>query len=185
MIGEAEVSSYNAMSACKSTFESSCVGVQFDAYDMVWTAWNAEWACQKGTVRGYPFGSWSLPMIWKLCCGQAESSVISRDDFWMMQCRALALVQLQPSNVDFKPREAVLLCYEIVVYDRRSSQMLWSCTSSHSILACMPLKLLWQVLWCSSHSIPACMLLKLLWQMLWCLSNCRDVPTLNFAIVKI
>ena len=57
---------------------------------------------------------------------QAESSVISRDDFWMMQCRALALVQLQPSNVDFKPREAVLLCYEIVVYDRRSSQMLWS-----------------------------------------------------------
>ena len=35
MIGEAEVSSYNAMSACKSTFESSCVGVQFDAYDMV------------------------------------------------------------------------------------------------------------------------------------------------------
>jgi len=57
---------------------------------------------------------------------QAESSVISRDGFWMMQCRALALVQLQPSNVDFKPREAVLLCYEIVVYDRRSSQMLWS-----------------------------------------------------------
>lgn len=47
MIGEAEVSSYNAMSACKSTFESSGVGVQFNAYDMVWTAWNAEWACQK------------------------------------------------------------------------------------------------------------------------------------------
>ena len=115
---------------------------------------------------------------------QVESSVISRDNFWMMQCRALALVQLQPSNVDFKPREAVLLCYEIVVYDRRSSQMLWSCTSSHSILACMPLKLLWQVLWCSSHSIPACMPLKLLWQVLWCLSNCRDVPTLNFAIKR-
>ena len=35
MIEEAEVSSYNAMSACKSTFESSGVGVQFDAYDMV------------------------------------------------------------------------------------------------------------------------------------------------------
>jgi hypothetical protein len=35
MIGEAEVSSYNAMSACKSTFEFSGVGVQFDAYDMV------------------------------------------------------------------------------------------------------------------------------------------------------
>jgi hypothetical protein len=35
MIGEAEVSSYNAMSACKSTLESSGVGVQFDAYDMV------------------------------------------------------------------------------------------------------------------------------------------------------
>ena len=35
MIGEAEVLSYNAMSACKSTFESSGVGVQFDAYDMV------------------------------------------------------------------------------------------------------------------------------------------------------
>lgn len=32
---EAEVSSYNAMSACKSTLESSGVGVQFDAYDMV------------------------------------------------------------------------------------------------------------------------------------------------------
>ena len=47
MIGEAEVSSYNAMSACKSTFEFSGVGVQFDAYDMVWTAWNTEWACQK------------------------------------------------------------------------------------------------------------------------------------------
>ena len=47
MIGEAEVSSYNAMSACKSTFESSGVGVQFDAHDMVWTAWNAKWARQK------------------------------------------------------------------------------------------------------------------------------------------
>ena len=35
MIGEAEVSSYNAMSACKRTFEFSGVGVQFDAYDMV------------------------------------------------------------------------------------------------------------------------------------------------------
>ncbi len=23
----------------------------------------------KGTVQGYPFGSWSLPMIWKLCHG--------------------------------------------------------------------------------------------------------------------
>jgi hypothetical protein len=82
-----------------------------------------------------------------------------------MQCRALAaLVQLQPSNVDFKPREAVLWRYEIVVYDRRSSQMLWYCASSHSLPACMPLKLLWQV--------P------------WCLSNCRDVPTLNFAIKR-
>jgi hypothetical protein len=35
MIGKAEVSSYNAMRACKSTFESSGVGVQFDAHDMV------------------------------------------------------------------------------------------------------------------------------------------------------
>ena len=69
MIGEAEVSSYNAMSACKCTFEFSGVGVQFDAYDMVWTAGNAEWACQKGTVRDFPFGSWSLPMVWKLCRG--------------------------------------------------------------------------------------------------------------------
>ena len=43
---EAEVSSYNAMSACKSTLESSGVGVQFDAYDMVWTAWNAKRARQ-------------------------------------------------------------------------------------------------------------------------------------------
>ena len=77
-----------------------------------------------------------------------------------MQCRALALVQLQPSNVDFKPREAVLWCYEIVAYDQRSSQMLWSCASLHSIPAGMPLKLLWQVV--------------------WCLSNCRDVPTLNY-----
>jgi hypothetical protein len=68
-----------------------------------------------------------------------------------MQCRALALVQLQPSNVDFKPREAVLWCYEIIVYDRRSSQMLWSCASLHSIPAGMPLKLLWQVLWCLSN----------------------------------
>ena len=41
----------------------------------------------------------------------------------MMQCRALALVQLQPSNVDFKPREAVLWCYEIIVYDQRSSNV--------------------------------------------------------------
>ena len=46
-IGEAEVSSYNSMSACKSTFESSGVGVQFDAHDMVWTAWNAKWARQE------------------------------------------------------------------------------------------------------------------------------------------
>jgi hypothetical protein len=82
-----------------------------------------------------------------------------------MQCRALALVQLQPSNDDFKPREAVLWRYEIVVYDRRSSQMLWYCASSQTLQACKPLKLLWQVL--------------------WCLSNCRDVPTLNFAIVTI
>jgi len=35
MIGEAEVSFYNAKSACISTFESLGVGVQFDAYDMV------------------------------------------------------------------------------------------------------------------------------------------------------
>jgi hypothetical protein len=35
------------MSACKSTFESSGVGVQFDAHDMVWTAWNAKWARQE------------------------------------------------------------------------------------------------------------------------------------------
>lgn len=46
-IGEAEVSSYNSMSACKSTFESSGAGVQFDAHDMVWTAWNAKWARQE------------------------------------------------------------------------------------------------------------------------------------------
>ena len=32
MIGEAEVSSCNAMSACKCTFEFSGVGVQFNAY---------------------------------------------------------------------------------------------------------------------------------------------------------
>jgi hypothetical protein len=32
MIGEAEVSSYNAMSACKCTFEFLGVGVQFNAY---------------------------------------------------------------------------------------------------------------------------------------------------------
>lgn len=70
-IGEAEVSSYNSMSACKSTFESSGVGVQFDAHDMVWTAWNAKWqvGSPRGTVWGYPLGSWSLPMIWKLCHG--------------------------------------------------------------------------------------------------------------------
>ena len=61
----------------------------------------------------------------------------------MMQCRALAaLVQLQPSNVDFKQREAVLWRYEIVVYDRRSSQMLWYCASLQTLPACMPLKLL-------------------------------------------
>ena len=35
MIGEAEVSSYNAMSACKCTFDLLHFGVQFDAYDMV------------------------------------------------------------------------------------------------------------------------------------------------------
>jgi hypothetical protein len=35
MIGEAEASSYNAISACKRTLEYSSVGVQFDAYDMV------------------------------------------------------------------------------------------------------------------------------------------------------
>jgi hypothetical protein len=153
------------MSACKSTFESSGVGVQFDAYDMVWTAWNAEWACQKGTVWGYPFGSWSLPMIWKLCCGQAESSVISRDDFWMMQCRALALVQLQPSNVDFKQRK---MCFCAMK----------SLFMTDDLPKCCDLG-------CSSHSIPVCMPLKMLWQVLWCLSNCRDVPTLHFAIVTI
>ena len=49
MIGEAEVSSYNAMSACKCTFDLLHFGVQFDAYDMVWTAGTAEWACQKET----------------------------------------------------------------------------------------------------------------------------------------
>ena len=66
MIEEAEVSSYNAMSACKCTFEFSGVGVQFHAYDMVWTAGNAEWACQKGTVQDFPFGRWSLPMVWNI-----------------------------------------------------------------------------------------------------------------------
>jgi len=35
MIEEAEVSSYNAMSACKRTCELLCVCVQFNAYDMV------------------------------------------------------------------------------------------------------------------------------------------------------
>ncbi len=38
----------------------------------------------------------------------------------MMQCHALA--QLQPSNVDFKPREAVPWRCRIVVDDRRSSK---------------------------------------------------------------
>jgi hypothetical protein len=46
MIGEAEASSYNAISACKCTLEYSSVGVQFDAYDMVWIARNAELARQ-------------------------------------------------------------------------------------------------------------------------------------------
>ena len=69
MIGEAEVSSYNAMSACKCTFELLCVCVQFNAYDMVWTAGTAKWARQKGTLQGFPFGSWSLAMFWKLCHG--------------------------------------------------------------------------------------------------------------------
>ena len=67
MMGEAEVSSYNAMSVCKRTFEISDVGVH--CYDMVWTAGTAKWACQKGTVREFPFGRWSLPMVWKLFCG--------------------------------------------------------------------------------------------------------------------
>ncbi len=51
MKGEAEVSSYNAMSACKRTFDFSGVGVQFDAYDMVWTAGNSEWARQKDPFK--------------------------------------------------------------------------------------------------------------------------------------
>ncbi len=68
VIGEAEVSSYNAMSACKSTFESS------RCWCSIWCIWYGlnslkRWVgLPKGTVRGYPFGSWSLPMIWKLCC---------------------------------------------------------------------------------------------------------------------
>jgi hypothetical protein len=40
-------------------------------------------------------------------------------------------------------------------------------------------------IYASLHSLPACMLLKLLWQVLWRLSNRRDVPTLNFSIVRV
>jgi hypothetical protein len=56
MIGEAEVSSYNAMSACKRTFEFLGAGVQFDAYDMIWTAGNAEWASQKEPFEVFYLG---------------------------------------------------------------------------------------------------------------------------------
>jgi len=55
---EAEVSSYNAMSACKSTLESSGVGVQFDAYDI--------WFEQLGTPRGLANRNRSRLSTWEL-----------------------------------------------------------------------------------------------------------------------
>ena len=51
MIGEAEVSSYNAMSACKCTFELSDVGVQFNAY----VVWFEQLGPPSGLAKKEPF----------------------------------------------------------------------------------------------------------------------------------
>ena len=62
---------------CKSTnrnWWSPRQGSMWSPPELRYNGWNGlnslkRWVgLPKGTVRGYPFGSWSLPMIWKLCC---------------------------------------------------------------------------------------------------------------------
>ncbi len=77
--------------------------------------------------------------------------------------------------------------FRLMAFERCNAAPWTRCNCNRQMLT-LNIRKLWssQMLWycASSHSLPACMPLKLLWQVPWCLSNCRDVPTLNFAIKR-